>query len=102
MMALRDRLWPLSLRARVRAYIPGVLCFFLSHLSQGCATKMSTLFNYVPLFRKNIGHFRGNVGDFRENQGGFRENMGFFRENELILLRRKLIFGEEMASVIVV
>ena len=76
--------------------------FFSVTSVTGCATKVSYLFNYVPLFRKNIGHFRGNVGHFRENKGVFRENMGFFRENELILLRRKLIFGEEMASVIVV
>lgn len=65
----------LSFRARV---LPGVLCFFLSHLSQGCATEVSAFFDDVPLFRKNIGHFRENVGDFRENKGGFRENMGFF------------------------
>jgi len=49
---------------------------------------MSTLFNYVPLFR--------------ENEGYFRENMGLFRGNELILWAKKLILGEEMASVIVV
>ena len=56
----------------VRAYIPRVLCFFLSHLSQGCATEVSAFLDDVPFFRKNIGLFRGNVGDFRENKGGFR------------------------------
>ena len=100
--ALCDRRWPLSLRARVRAYIPGVLCFFLSHLSQGCATKVSTLFNYVPLVPENEGPFRKNIGLFRGNMGDFRENKGSFGGNELILWRKKLIFGEEMASVIVV
>ena len=85
-----------------RAYIPRVLCFFVSHLSQGCATKVSYLFNYVPLFRENIGHFRENIGRFRDNMGLFRENKGSFGGNELILLRKKLILGKEMASVIVV
>lgn len=76
--------------------------FFLSHLSQGCATKVSTLFNYVPLFPENEGLFRENVGHFREDMGDFRENTGNFRVNESILWGKKLIFGEEMASVIVV
>ena len=76
----------------MRAYIPRVLCFFLSHLSQGCATKVSTLFNYVPLFLENEGLFRENIGRFRENMGYFRENKGGFDGNELILLRKKLIF----------
>ena len=96
--------WPkvfLFFLARARV-LPGVLCFFLSHLSQGCATKVSTLFNYVPLFRGNKGLFPGDVGVFRENMGCFRENKGCFGGNESILLRKKLIFGEEMASVIVV
>ena len=69
----------------VRAYIPGVLCFFLSHLSQGCATKVSYLFNYVPLFPQNEGLFRENIGRFRDNMGLFRENKGSFGGNELIL-----------------
>ena len=43
--------------AYVRAHIPRVLCFFLSHLSQGCATKVSILFNNVPLFPENEGLF---------------------------------------------
>ena len=76
--------------------------FFLSHLSQGCATKVSTLFNYVPLFLENEGLFRKNIGHFQGNKGCFRENKGRFGGNEPILLRKKLIFGEEMASVIVV
>ena len=84
-----------NLTLLVRAYIPGVLCFFLSHLSQGCATKVSALFNYVPLFRGNKGLFRGN-------KGLFRGNMGVFQGYALILWAKKLIFGEEMASVIVV
>ena len=96
--------WPkvfLFFLARARV-LPGVLCFFLSHLSQGCATKVSTLFNYVPLVPENEGLFRGNVGHFRENMGDFRESKGGFDGNESILWGKKLIFGEEMASVIVV
>jgi len=72
----------LNFYARVRAYIPGILCFFLSHLSQGCATKVSTLFNNVPLFPENKGLFRGNIGHFRENMGLFWRNMGILGGSE--------------------
>ena len=83
--------------------------FFSVTSVTGLRNKVSAFFDDVPLFRENEGFFRKNIGHFRKNIGHFWGNMGYFRENkgssggnELILLRKKLIFGEEMASVIVV
>ena len=90
-----------NLSHRARVYTRSFVFFSVTSVT-GLRNKVSAFFDDVPLFPENEGLFSGNVGLFRGNIGRFRENMVFFRGNELILLRKKLIFGEEMASVIVV
>ena len=110
----RDRLGPLFY-ARARVYTKSFLFFSVTSVTglrnQGeCSLQLcSTFSGKWGTFSRKCRTFSGKYGRFsrkcRTSSGKcrtFSGKYGTFRGNEQILWGKKLIFGEEMASVIVV
>ena len=83
--AARDRWWPLSLRARVRAYIPGVLCFFC-HICHRAAQPRWALSSIMFHFFWKTRDFFGKISDI------FKETRDVFEKIRVVLVGMSRFF----------
>ena len=104
MVAAEQRAIPSMALRLTRAYIPGVLCFFLSHLSQGCPVNWDFSSIMCELFEKPRGVFKksrdifGKTWDIFEKIWDFGEDMSKNSFGGVDFLRRNG-FGDNSVTV---